>query len=138
MTLKYASIASSALPESKEFKSSTWATPFTKFVITLAKAYDIKNGAYAKPWTTKERQETKKQETNKKKKQAKNTVVRKKDVWVTNKNINSNDVFKKWKTQNYIICHFLLDVVRYWGCLFLSPDPSTVVVKTIHYAMQEG
>ena len=43
MKTKYASIASSELRESREFKSSTKATPFTqkKNVITLSKVYHI-------------------------------------------------------------------------------------------------
>ena len=42
MKIKYASIASSELRESREFKSSTRETPFTKKnVITLSKVYHI-------------------------------------------------------------------------------------------------
>ena len=59
------------------------------------------NGAYAKPRTRKGRQETKKQETNKKQnKRKKKTLLYAQRVFeLLIKILNSNDVFKKWKTQ---------------------------------------
>ena len=47
---------------------------------SLSQFKTTKNGAYAKPRTSKGRQETKKQETNKKQNKRKNTFVRAKGV----------------------------------------------------------
>ena len=84
MTIKYASIASSALPESKQLKSSTEATPFPRNLLSryhsLSQFKTNQNGAHVKPRTSKGRQETKNQETNKKQNKRKNTFVRAKGV----------------------------------------------------------
>ena len=57
-----------------------------------------KNGAYAKPRTSKGRQETKKHETNKKKQTNKKTLLYAQRVFeLLTKILNSNDVFKSGK-----------------------------------------
>ena len=84
MKIKYKSIASSELRESREFKSSTRATPFTKNVITLSKVYQ--NLKPIKIAYIQNQKQTRKHKTE-------NTLVQKM-VEFTREILNSDHVFK--------------------------------------------
>ena len=116
MKIKYASIATLEFRESREFKSSTRAAPFTKKknVITLGKVSHI-----LKPTKIAHIQNQNKQGTRHKTQDRK----KKKMLEFTREILNSDHVFKNQqniKNNNYnnnkkksIICCLFLDVVRH-------------------------
>ena len=89
---------------------------------------------------TRNKQETK-QKTNKQEKTLLYSTLVLEILWI--KILNSDDIFKKWETNNNsIICRLLqsrcCSLLMRLFVFLVWPEASTVLAKKIHHLMQEG